>query len=68
MSKLSATRIPGRHGETVGYDYRGTVIDKQHQSDGTRATWVISGFGPDGWTEHDTLAQAKTYIDEVMDA
>lgn len=67
-TKHAARRILDRNGDTVGYDYRDTVIEKQFYADGPSLfTWVINGFGPEDHTEWNTLTAAKAYIDQTKD-
>jgi len=69
MAAATAKRITDADGTVTGYEYRDTIIEKQFYADGpSMFTWVISGFGPDGWTEHNTLAAAKAYIDDIKGA
>lgn len=64
----TAKRITDVGGTTTGYEYRDVAIAKQFFADGPSLfTWVISGFGPEGCTEHNTLNDAKAYIDNVKD-
>lgn len=68
MSKHHAKRLHDANGVLVGYEYRDTIIDKTYWADGpTTFAWIISGFGPDGWTDWRKLEDAKAYIDTVKD-